>query len=957
MLFSPDASLIASISDRDRLVKVWRRATSGSEEIRFDFSYLPHPRAVTNLHWRKPAHAEESNENVLYTFAADQVVRIWAPVYPHDAHLLQLWTMVDLKETSPLKAELDMRYAYVIDSGALEGAAACAVGAAGETNKNKGAIQHLIEIANRGPEIIIGFDAEGRMSAWGLENVGCKSRRTTNVFSIMTDEPSGIRAFRRGCEAGITFHGFVTDGSLVLLAHFLDGRIHWLESRVDRMLDPGVRTRRFSERAVWTGHSGPIKRMIRTADGRILCTGTNDNELYIWSVEDTPDGQSLRARSLLKSDDRVRRTAILDNGRFIITLHEHHIALWDARGRSAFLLQRLQFKSKARPLCLLLLPESVNGSHHYHVALVDRSMNGIAWSVRPPSSSTSRSHHQNGIYTNEITPYLKQISEFTLEGAEDEGVLAMFPVEPVGYNATLSDSLDVFSREVATTVCASGLLISWTVKVYDLPTGGEVKWLATSRFETGVRNPSYAKSSSVRKIAMVDETKRELTIWDSRAGILEYKESFDDNINDLDWTSTPDDQSILSVGFPHRVLLMSQLRYDYLNAGPAWAPFREINIKRITPHPIGDSTWLHDGGLVIGTGNQLFVYPRKIEEVDEVLDSLHLSHHQTKLDDIFQIVSELNGPLPVYHPQFMQQAMLCGKSSLAENIAVRLYKELRNYHEEIGLDRYLDIPLSDFLDPHHEPAASKPPVSRQRSYFDHHSDDDDDPDSFSPDTAYKLCDLLKTTAVPHLTGTDQINLTGIIESMAEVQQHRRSIDEIGAQFFLFFRQNALQNSRSRSQQYQLSFREFVWAFHSNSQDILVDLVNRAAPGSDKLLWPQAKNSGLFVWLSDEERVRRELEVLARNHYTRTPQRDPIECSLYYLALRKKKVLAGLWRVAGGHKEQAAMIKFLANNFDEPRWKTAAAKNAYKLMATHRFGTSPSKVSSILGPLTPPANKH
>ena len=80
-----------------------------------------------------------------------------------------------------------------------------------------------------------------------------------------------------------------------------------------------------------------------------------------------------------------------------------------------------------------------------------------------------------------------------------------------------------------------------------------------------------------------------------------------------------------------------------------------------------------------------------------MLDALHLSSHKTKRDDIFDIVVELNGPLPVYHPQFLQQCILAGKSKLVELILVKLYKELNKYHEEIGLDPFLDIPIDVFI--------------------------------------------------------------------------------------------------------------------------------------------------------------------------------------------------------------------------------------------------------------------
>jgi RAVE protein 1 C terminal len=77
-------------------------------------------------------------------------------------------------------------------------------------------------------------------------------------------------------------------------------------------------------------------------------------------------------------------------------------------------------------------------------------------------------------------------------------------------------------------------------------------------------------------------------------------------------------------------------------------------------------------------------------------------------------------------------------------------------------------------------------------------------------------------------------------------------------------------------------------------------------------------------------------VIARNEYTKSEDKNPVECSLYYLALRKKAILSGLWRMAAGNHEQIATQRLLGNNFNEARWKTAALKNAYALMGKHRF---------------------
>lgn len=81
----------------------------------------------------------------------------------------------------------------------------------------------------------------------------------------------------------------------------------------------------------------------------------------------------------------------------------------------------------------------------------------------------------------------------------------------------------------------------------------------------------------------------------------------------------------------------------------------------------------------------------------------------------------------------------------------------------------------------------------------------------------------------------------------------------------------------------------------------------------------------------------QFEIIARNEYTRTDEKNPIDCSLYYIALRKKNVLLGLWRMAAWNREQAGTQRLLKNDFSQSRWKTAALKNAYALLGKRRFG--------------------
>ena len=93
----------------------------------------------------------------------------------------------------------------------------------------------------------------------------------------------------------------------------------------------------------------------------------------------------------------------------------------------------------------------------------------------------------------------------------------------------------------------------------------------------------------------------ELSIWDSKESeftsgleyeyVYEYDPHFSkllasytlfvsssEPINDLDWTSTPDFQSILAVGFAQHVVLLCQQRMTYFEETPAWGILGRVDI-------------------------------------------------------------------------------------------------------------------------------------------------------------------------------------------------------------------------------------------------------------------------------------------------------------------------------------------------------------------------------------------
>ena len=848
--FSHDASLIASTGQHDRMTKIWRRLSFGSDDERFDVTYLPHPAVVTGMHWRKPYSREQSIENVLYTICADQKVRIWTATEPHSLQVLQLWGQIDLQGSiQPRDFEpqtlTKRRYFFVVESKDFITATTKAVQTHSSNAKTaqKHALEHLIEVANRSPEICIVLDGRGHMSAWGLENVGCKTRKPTDIFHILHVEGLQLRFGHevQAKEDYAQFLSFCTDGLegiLVLLTHHLDGRIAWMEGKIEEVFDPASRAHRLTEKALWSGHDSAIQKLVRNASGKALFSRTSHNEGLVWKQQPAASGIALIRHSACHGLNHVHRTCLLDEGDFIINLHHDCISLWDTRTYRATHIASCDFQLQGKPLCLIILPSAEKSPDLLYVATICTSMKGLAWEVYLPRTHPSSNSMNEGERT-----YLRQFCVFDL--GLDDCLSFVLPIDPAGPQTTVLGSLDVFASDIAISYTHSGVLRTWTVKVD--PLRETVDWLVTSTIETGIDTPSLASGSSIRKTALVSSSRTSLTIWDTRSAQLEYEEQFPDRdmIQDLDWTSTPDNQSILAVGFPHRVLLLSQLRYDYLDAGPAWASIREIRIHDLTSHPIGDSCWLDSGNLVIGTGNQLFIYNKEVEADDKSVSDLKLHNCHGVSKDLFDVVNHVNGTLPVFHPQFLAQCIVMGKTSVVHRVIVKLHKVAKFFTDGDDVDSFLNLSLDGFF-AESDTSASLGWKEMRSSYVNFGADDE--PDTVNETLAAALNEKLSKVALPQLSSREQFHLVDIIECVATVEKHRRSMDDNAARFLLFFRQHIIRASQHLGVKAPISWREIIWAFHSGSQDILIDLVSRQYRG--KMLWEHARQSGMFMWMTD-----------------------------------------------------------------------------------------------------------
>jgi WD40 repeat protein len=838
--WSYDTSLIATTGTYDRMVKIWRRLSLADQ--RFEYDYLPHPSVVTGLIWRRPFHRDQSFDNVLYTLCADNKLRIWSPGDLQSFSILQLWGEIDLMDSIQPRSLEDRsyrRFAFVIHSRDFTLATERAVQHASNEERDHLALLHLIEVANRSPEIFVVLDERGNMSAWGIESVGARYRMPGDIFNVAHVDGLKFR-FNTACpalEGNVQFFPFCGEQEtkpFSLLVHHFDGRIEWLEGKLDQFFDPSPRTDRLSLKASWTGHSSEIRKVVRSASGKAVISRTKGDESLVWIQKNSSKGTEIKRACILDTKEHIHRVWLLQDGRFVVFLHYDSISLWDARGSRAVEVARRPYSIQGKPLCLLHIPEEHETEDVCHIATISSEMKGVSWEIRLPPSGSS---------VDKIEATLEDFDQFDLGSGDN--LSFVLSVDPAGRPPVISGFLDIFARDIAISYTNCGKLTSWTARPNQ--DRRKLEWLVTSSIDTGIEQPFLASGTSIRKAALVSSDQTQLTIWGTKNGILEHEEQFTNGqgvIQDLDWCSTPDNQSILAVGFPHQVIVYGQLRFDYLDSRPSWAALREINVLEYTPHNIGDSVWLGGGSFVVGAGNQLIVLDDKMSIPEANQPDLRVSARDKSGLDIFTVVRRLNGPLPLYHPQYVAQFILGGKILLVQRILLRLWNTLKFHSEGDPFDKMLEFSMEDIS------KADDAPVgvvrkNRRASYVDFV---EGEPEAVTEEVASSLNELLTTREVPLLSSREQFHLADVVECIGTVEKHRRSIDENGCRFLLFFRQHSLRESQHAADEAAMSWREITWAFHSNSQDILADLVSRHYKG--RMLWQHAKESGVFMWLTD-----------------------------------------------------------------------------------------------------------
>ncbi|KYM98277.1 DmX-like protein 2 [Cyphomyrmex costatus] len=175
------------------------------------------------------------------------------------------------------------------------------------------------------------------------------------------------------------------------------------------------------------------------------------------------------------------------------------------------------------------------------------------------------------------------------------------------------------------------------------------------------------------------------------------------------------------------------------------------------------------------------------------------------------------------------------------------------------------------------------------------------------------------------------NLTGIPDGETVSTD---SLDDCGLRFLLAMKHyNYLIRclplvQRAQFQKQGIASNNLVWAFHSESEEELLGLIPSYAKGQPK--WSVLKELGVGWWIRSNTVLKKCVEKIAKAAFQ--DKQDPLDAAVYYLAMKKKNLVWGLFR----NKRDERMTTFFSNNFTEDRWRKAALKNAFALLGKQRF---------------------
>jgi hypothetical protein len=195
---------------------------------------------------------------------------------------------------------------------------------------------------------------------------------------------------------------------------------------------------------------------------------------------------------------------------------------------------------------------------------------------------------------------------------------------------------------------------------------------------------------------------------------------------------------------------------------------------------------------------------------------------------------------------------------------------------------------------------------------------------FQSSDALKLSELLSQMSLPGVSRKSQLHLLAVVDTFRQILEAGSGLDECGTRFFISLKIfQFLRKTNFGVAEFSVS--NWAWALQSQAHDVLLG----HAGGANATL-EDVRVLGIPLWLKNPEKLKQLAEGLAKVQFL--SRKDPFDCMLLYVALKRLSVLSKMFKVAKKDK----LAEFLVNDFTQERWQTAALKNGYAMLKQQQF---------------------
>lgn len=828
-------------------------------------------------------------DNLLYTYCADGNVRVWAHTDHHAVCVLQKIITLDTNASiQPRRMSMNSisksRFSFVLQSRDLARATERAIQTARSGIDH--ALEHLVEVANRSPEICVILDGLGHMSAWGIENVGFKSKASPEKFNVALVDGVNITLPKEMHDNNsvqiVAFANNDAAASLCVLVHSFAGQIDWYQGSFVSFFDTGTKRDRLDYQACWSGHDSVIDKMISGPNYQDFLSLTEDDQVIYWSL--SSNATPTRICDLQFDSPIIDATFLGDTG-YVAILQDDQVSLWKLNTSTPKLLGKCAL---AHTDAVAISSLKTTDSHDV------LRLNVLFEGNRIQNFEAHLTSQDSKIQTNGFHKPISALRTGNL---------------PVSKNFN-SACFGVQSRLGAD--LASRNLLTWSDP-------GEFQMCRLSsnfpeqseRLIAGLK--TYTATSNIAALldesiyASVHADYRTVTIWNLAQSSCEWAYKFTDfdHIQEIHWFCASN-IPVLIVQFAYYVAVISPRSYNDALRTPSWTIHQVIQTRLHSSHIIGAVCCLSPNQIAVGVGNQIMTF--EVSGIATVRTSTDMTlSPSVKAEQSIQLQ---NSSFAVYTPECLARFLAAGNLQLVFAVLEELHEGLRflNTGGEIQFDTSQVLQKHDF---------------RKTDFSDIKSN---------------LKDYVTRVSEVQLRPQQKQSLQKLIDIADELAQNVKSMDQFALTYLYHFLQ-AFDKVESEDQNLQpLPYAAIVSASLSETQEALLNYILAILERRKiSMTWSTARSLGIFLFVTDEETLKLYFESVARAEYNRNPDdKNPVDCSLHYLALNKKTILQSLWRRTVGVKEKESTMKLLARDFQDAKWKATALKNAYALLSRRRF---------------------